>query len=735
MSQAKQNNDLPAFLNAELSLDPEQWLEEKSQRTLNYLKQQNQNADQWLDPALQETLFQEIRHRTPLDNDSYPSSLEKFSYFVRTQEALNYPQYWRYPVDLNATSNENPNAAPNESSSAQSNNTQPDGAHCYLDINPMAEEEEFFDLGDMAISPDEMLLAITTDTEGDEQFQLQIINLEDGSIEYFDDLPPLTSDLIWSENQHQLICFPLDDTQRPWQIMVLDIFTGEQTIIFTEEDARFWVGCSKSRDRQTLFIESLSKQSSEYYFVPANQPDAPLQLISPREEGHEYHADSIGDKLYIRSNCQHACFSLLAIDKNQTPLDKHALKHAQLIEPASQQQTFEGFELFDHHMLILSRDHTLGQQHLAIKDLDGQLQHQFKAPYPLISINLSDNPLSNTNSVRLELESFNQPPALYSYQMAEQTLTKLKQLPLNNTDLSQFSSQQITVPAWDGSTLPISLVGQTEQLNRARNGKPVNVLLYVYGAYGDALDPWFSSSRLSLMERGVVFAIAHLRGGGDCGEHWYHQGRLGYKENSIRDLQSSVQGLIKRGITDASKLVLQGGSAAGIVLGAVYNRIPELIHGMIAEVPFVDVLRTMSRPELPLTVTEYEEWGNPENTEEHWRIQHYSPLDNLQLHTTEQTVETSSDSTSNVQAHIKTESQNNKPLLWIEAGLNDPRVQYWEPAKWSYRLQQAGIQNHWLRTRMDSGHAGGSGRDQSYREIAESQSVVLKMLGLDQVSQ
>ena len=684
MSQAKQNNDHPNFLKRELPEDSELWLEEKSQQTLDYLAAQNLEADKWLNSSLQEQLFQEIRHRTPLNYDSYPTDLEYFSYFVRHREALNYPQYWRYPIGLK------------------------DNAKCYLDINPWAKDENYFDLGDLAISPDEMLLAMTLDTEGDEQYQLQLLDLNSGEITYFDDLPPLTSDIIWSEDQSLLLCFPLDDTQRPWQVMVLNIQTGEQQVIFTEEDARFWVGCSKSRDKQTLFIESLSKQSSEYYFVSAKDPLAPLQLISPREEGHEYHADSLGDTLYIRSNCQHPCFSLLSVKKQHTPLNKVQLIESAVIEPGCQYTTFEGFELFDRHLMILSRDHTLGQQHLFIKSLNGQLQHEFKAPLPLVSINLSDNPLSNSQLVRLELESFNQPPALYQYDMANQQLDCLKRMPLNNTDLSQFSSKQITVPTWDGNTLPISLVGQTNILD---SDKPAPMLLYVYGAYGDALDPWFSGSRLSLMERGVVFAVAHLRGGGDCGEHWYHQGRLGYKENSIRDLQSSIQGLIQRNITSPQQLVIQGGSAAGIVLGAIYNRIPELITGILAEVPFVDVLRTMSRPELPLTVTEYEEWGDPGNIEDHWRIRHYSPLDNLRL--------TAQDSIST-----------DKPLLWIEAGLNDPRVQYWEPAKWHYRLQQAGINNVYLRTRMDSGHAGGSGRDQSYQEIAESQSVVLKMLGL-----
>ena len=424
--------------------------------------------------------------------------------------------------------------------------------------------------------------------------------------------------------------------------------------------------------------------------------------------------DSQGDQLYIRSNLQHSCFGLyrLPLDHFDSPIDSNQfLQQAELIFPPRSDKTFEGFELFRNHLLILQRDHTLGRQELSVHSLNGTLKHRFEPPYPLVSISLSDNPDSNTDQVRLELESFNQPPTLYRYGMGSQLLQQLRQTPLNATNLSLFSSQQILVPSWDGTPIPVSLVGKTHLLN-AKTPQPL--LLYVYGAYGDPLDPWFSSSRLSLMERDVIFAIAHIRGGGDCGEHWYHQGRLGYKENSLRDLHSVIRALHARNITTPNQLIVQGGSAAGIVLGALYNRSPELVTGIIAEVPFVDILRTMSRPELPLTIGEYEEWGNPQEPEAYWRIRHYSPLDNLQP-----------------QHHLTPENQ---PQLWIEAGLNDPRVQYWEPAKWAHRLKNAGVQNVWLRTRMDSGHAGGSGRDQSYRETAEIQSVILQMLKNNQIS-
>lgn len=694
MSQAFTNNDHCNFLNRTLAPESDQWLEKKSAKTRQFLNAQNQRADQWLNDKLQAILFDEIKHRTPLNNDSYPSDLERFSYFVRTHEALNYPQYWRYPIG------------------------QPEKACCYLDQNVLAEAEAYFDLGDIAISPDENLLAMTIDTEGDEQYQLQIINLTTGQWLALPELPPLASDLLWSENQDQLICYPLDDTQRPWQVLVLNTQTQAQQVIFTEPDGRFWLGCSKSRDRKTLFIESLSKQSTEYYWLPADQPCAEPQLVCSRVEQHEYHVDSLGDWLYIRSNLQSPYFGLFRLSKRALPCSIEqfkALATPIFPEPTAVYGacTFEGFELFEQHLLILSREHQMGQQQLSVHQLEGQMLHAFEPPFPLASINLSDNPHSDRHVVRLELESFVQPAALYAYDLNQKTLACLKQIPLNNTDLSQFDCQRIVVPSWDGCAVPISLVGQRALLAQAiDHQRPVPVLLYVYGAYGDALDPWFSASRLSLLERGVVFAIAHIRGGSDCGEDWYKQGRLGYKENSVRDLQAAITGLMTRGITDADQLVLQGGSAAGIVLGALYNRMPEQLKGMVAEVPFVDVLRSMSRPELPLTLTEYEEWGNPEEAEAFWRIRHWSPLDNLnpQQHQTGQT-----------------------PLLWIEAGLNDPRVQYWEPTKWAHRLLDQQVTSVYLRTRMDSGHAGGSGRDQSYQEVAEVQTVILQMLGQSQV--
>lgn len=682
MSQAKKNNDLPDFLNTDLSPNPLNWLENKSESTLNYLKRCNLEADQWLNNDLKQQLFSEIRQRTPLDHDSYPSELDRYSYFVRSKEALNYPQYWRFPIGC------------------------PEQAQCYLDVNVMAQQQDYFDLGDMSISPDESLLAISVDIEGDELYQLELIDLVSGKRKTFDDLPDLTSDLIWTETPNQLICFALDDTQRPWQVLLLDIDTGHWEVIFEESDARFWVGCSKSRDRKTLFIESLSKQSSEYYLLPADKPQSTPVLLCQREEGHEYHADSLGDDLYIRSNCTHDCFSLIRVHTSQLPVSYAQLKQSVVIEAGQDAQTFEGFDLFDDFILTLTRSHHSGQQVMWIKTRDGDRLHQFEPPFPLASINLADNPRSDSHCIRLELESFDQPPALYDYNVSDQSLTLLKRMPLNNTELSLYTSRRVLIPGWDGCSIPISLTGRKALLN---SDAPVPVVLYVYGAYGDALDSWFSASRLSLMDRGVVFAVAHLRGGGDCGENWYYKGRLGYKENSIRDLQCCVQALVRCGLTTRKQLVLQGGSAAGIVLGALYNRMPESFAGMVAEVPFVDVLRTMSRPELPLTVTEYEEWGNPEQTEDFWRIAHYSPLDN----------------TDRCQ-----KPGHGWPVLWIEAGLNDPRVQYWEPAKWHKQMSDDNHDTVYLRTRMDSGHAGGSGRDQSYQEIAETQSVILSMLGL-----
>lgn len=702
MSQAKQNNDLSSSFSRKQPFSPSaisgdsvalSALEQKSDETLNFLKKCNQDANTFLNAQLQETLFQEIRHRTPLDHDSYPTDLDRFRYFVRQREALDYPQFWRAPLNKDNCNHQEHLKA----------------AECYLDTNALAEGKEYFDLGDMAISPDEALLAITTDTEGDEIYDLQLVDLASGQWQTFENLPPLASDLIWSEDQSILLCFPLDDTQRPWQVLALNIANGEQTIIFEEADARFWVGCSKSRDRKHLFIESLSKQSTSYSVLPADKPLSQPKLLIERQEGHEYHVDSIDDHIYVRSNLQQAFFGLYRIECTcfSSPLTASAfLEKATVIHAPSDNQTFEGFELFQQHLLVLLRDHTMGGQELAIHNLEGKPEHTFKPPYPLVSISLSDNPVSDTTEVRLELESFNQPPTLYRYDMTDQKLTQLRQMPLNNTDLSSFTSLQILAPSWDGTPIPVSLVGKKELLD---SKQPQAVLLYTYGAYGDPLDPWFSSSRLSLLERDVVFAVAHIRGGGDCGEHWYHQGRLGYKENSIRDLEACIGTLIKRGVTSKNQLVVQGGSAAGIVLGAIYNRSPEQVCGIIAEVPFVDVLQTMSRPELPLTVGEYEEWGNPEETEAYWRIRHYSPLTNLKP-----------------ESHRISERQ---PQLWIEAGLNDPRVQYWEPAKWAFQLKQAGVEKIWLRTRMDSGHAGGSGRDQSYRESAEIQSVTLKMLG------
>lgn len=648
--------------------DPFHWLREQDDpETLPYLNAENDyTQSQMADTAeLQETLFTTLKGRIQETDCSVPYRWKNYDYFSRTQAGLQYPKTYRRAVGS-------------------------DQEELLIDGNRLAADHPYFSLGALEVSPNQQLMAYADDTEGDEVYQIHLQRIADSEpLE-----APLTGcagGLVWSEDNLGFYYNTLDASQRPHQLWYhrLGEPQSDDQLIFSEPDGRFFLGAYKSKSDQLIFIELSSKESTETWFADSQHIETAFRCIQPRQPKHEYYVDHDGERLLIRSNDQHQNYRLATASTEQP---EHWLE---CIEP--QEDLFlEDAEPFGDHLVLTERIN--GQVRLVILNQSGR--HLIEFPDQCYSTGLSSNIELNADFVRIEYESLNRPAQVIDVDLASgvQTLRKQKAV-LGDYNADDYLCKRLYATASDGTQIPISLVGHHQSW---QNSAPL--YLYGYGAYGESLDPWFSHARLNLLERGFIFAIAHIRGGGDLGDSWYQAGKLEHKERSFTDFIDCLNHLHQEGISTPEQTVVSGGSAGGLLIGAVINRAPELIHSAVAEVPFVDVLSTMLDPELPLTVTEYDEWGNPEEAAAYQQIKAYSPIDNITEHS--------------------------YPHLLVTAGLSDPRVQYWEAAKWVATLRRKKTDQHLLllKTDMDAGHGGASGRYQAMREVAFEQAFVLKTL-------
>lgn len=681
--------------------DPQwHWLEERDDPEVTaFLEAANQQQAEWFAPLseLEETLYQSHLARRELAVTSLRTTLDHYTFWSETGAEDDYPCWWRHL------------------------NHEPDQSECFLDVTARASEHDFYDMGDMALSPDEQWLAWTEDTQGDERYTLWLKALPDGAPVQL--LSDIGAGLCWSEDQTAttatLLFTRFDDTQRPdsvWRLplsLTTSIESNSPELVLREDDPEFWLGIGKTRSRSWLLLESGSKDTSEIHLLPAHAPAASPLCIQQRQTGVEYSVDHRPGHFYKLHNQTGAHFQLDYLPESQfvqphldlSPLDHTPLNWKTLIEHR-EDATLEGVDAFSWGLMVAERDHAQAQVHLRRLVFDEQhdrtQDEHLALPEQPCSQMLEDAPHFDSLVMRLREESFTQPPSWFSLDLTSGERTLLKRAPVyGSLQPEQLVSQRLWATSKDGEQVPVSVVMRADLA-----GQALPTLLYGYGAYGEALDPWFSIARLELLERGAAFAVAHVRGGGERGEPWYLNGKMTHKENSFDDYLAARDALVEQGISDPQRIAAYGASAGGLLVGTCINRAPEKFCAALLDVPFLDVLRTMQNPELPLTTAEYSEWGNPETPEVADRIGAYSPIDN-----------------------IKPQPY---PALWIEGSWFDTRVSYWEPAKF-YALvaqQQQGSAPIMMRTDMSSGHGGASGRFKAWRDTARQDAFILWALGL-----
>ncbi|KTC34832.1 peptidase S9, partial [Pseudomonas sp. ABAC61] len=578
--------------------DPYAWLQERdTDAVLDYLRAENHYQERQLahQAPLREALFQEIRGRILETDLSLPSPWGPYLYYTRTTAGDEYPRHYRCPRPAN-----------------DSLTVDEEHEQLLLDPNALANGG-FFALGAFSISPDHQRLAYSLDTTGEEIYTLFVKELASDKLS---ELPFEQCDgsMTWANDSLTLFFGELDDTHRPhklWRYR-LDGSTAEE--VFHEPDGRFFLHCYRTSSERQLLLSLGSKTTSETWALDAGQPHLPFTCLAPRVEGHEYDVDhGLLDgqwTWFVRSNREGINFALYqAPDTGSVPTQDAW----QLLVPHNPEVMLDGVTLNAGAMTLSLRE---GGLPVIEVHPQGLPSYRVQLPDAAYSLHVQNSLEFSSERIRLRYEALNRPAQVRQLQLVDGEQHVLKQTPvLGEFDADAYVSQRLWATAADGTRVPISLVVKRECL-----GRPTPLYLYGYGAYGESLDPWFSHARLSLLDRGVAFAIAHVRGGGELGEAWYRAGKQEHKQNTFDDFIACAEHLVAQGLTTARQLAISGGSAGGLLIGAVLNQRPELFQVAIAEVPFVDVLNTMLDPDLPLTVTEYDEWGNPEEPEVHARI-------------------------------------------------------------------------------------------------------------------
>ncbi|AZD28216.1 S9 family peptidase [Pseudomonas chlororaphis] len=664
--------------------DPYAWLQERdTDAVLDYLKAENSYQEAALadQAALRETLFQEIKGRILETDLSLPSPWGPYLYYTRTTAGDEYARHYRCPRPAD------------DSLSVDESQEQ-----LLLDPNELAKGG-FFSLGAFSISPDHQRLAYSLDTSGEEVYTLFVKELSNGKVSELA-FTDCDGSMTWANDSLTLFFGELDDTHRPHKLFRYRLDGTAAEEVFHEPDGRFFLHCYRSSSEKQLLLSLGSKTTSEVWVLDAAQPQHAFTCLAPRVEHHEYDVDhGLLDgqwTWFIRSNRDGINFALYqAPDLGTVP----GQADWQNLIPHSDSVMLEGLSLNNSAMTLSLRE---GGLPIIEVHPEGLPAYRVQLPDAAYSLHVQNSLEFVSQRIRLRYEALNRPAQIRQLELAGGEQKVLKETPvLGVFDPDAYVSQRLWATAADGTQVPISLVIKREAL-----GRPAPLYLYGYGAYGESLDPWFSHARLSLLERGVAFAIAHVRGGGELGEAWYRAGKQEHKQNTFSDFIACAEHLIAQGLTTSGQLAISGGSAGGLLIGAVLNQRPELFKAAIAEVPFVDVLNTMLDPELPLTVTEYDEWGNPEEPEVYARIKAYAPYENVEA-----------------KAY---------PATLVIAGYNDSRVQYWEAAKWVARLRATKTDDNLLllKTELGAGHGGMSGRYQGLRDVALEYAFVFKILGI-----
>jgi oligopeptidase B len=657
--------------------DPFFWLRQKGNpEVLKYLEAENRYTESALAHIgkLEETIYHEMRQRIQESDVSVPDKIDDYYYYSRTETGRQYAIFCRKKGSLDAKE------------------------EVLLDENELAKGQKYFRIGTLSVSRDHKLLAFSTDTNGSETYVLQIKSLETGAL-LPDEIKNCSGSFAWANDNKTFFYDQLDAAHRPYKALkhVLGTSVDQDPMVYEEKDDRFFLDISKSRDEKLIFVSVESELSSEVRFLEADRPAGELTLIRPRENDLLYQVENHGDRFFIVTNENAKNFKVV-----ETSVASPGKEHWKDFIPYDPEVKIDSVDAFENYLAISER--VKGLPAIRIYDLKSGESHEINFNEPAYEVSLDRNPVFETSTVRINYSSFITPDSVIDYDMASrQKELRKEKIVLGGYNKGDYASERLFAKADDGVEIPISLVYKK---GFKRDGT-APLLLSGYGAYGICSDADFNSNTISLLDRGFVFAIAHIRGGGELGRTWYEDGKLLKKKNTFSDFICCAQYLVDQRYAAPKRVAIVGGSAGGLLIGAVMNMRPDLFTTVIAIVPFVDLLNTMSDPSLPLTVTEYEEWGNPENPKYFDYMASYSPYDNV--------------------------GDKPYPNLLVTAGLNDPRVSYWEPAKWVAKQRTLKHQNRilLLKTYMGAGHGGDSGRFDQLKEVAMEYAFAVDTLRVD----
>jgi oligopeptidase B len=660
-------------INGDKLVDNYFWLREKTNpAVIAHLEAENAYTDSVMKPtaALQEKLYNEILSHIKQTDNSVPYRRGDYLYYTRTVEGQQYPIFCRKSA-LNGAQEQ-----------------------VLLDLNEMAKGQKFMSVGSFAPSDDGNLLAFSTDNTGYRQYTLQVKNLKTG--ELMPEKIERVDNVAWATDNKTLFYVTEDDvTKRNDKMFRHVLGTDKYELLYNEKDELFDIGVDRSRDKAVILLGAYSKTSTEFQYIPANDPNATWKVILPRQADHEYDVDHRGDLFYIRTNQGATNFRVVTAPVSD-PSEKN-WKDFVAHRPAVK---IDAIELFSDHAVLSEWENGLEQ--IEIVNFKNNQRHRIAFPEPVYSAGTSNNHEFNTRVLRYNYQSLSTPSSVFDYDMNSRQATLLKQTEVpGGFDKNNYKTQRVFATASDGTKIPMSVVyRKTVKLDGS-----APLLLYGYGSYGISIPPSFSAGRLALLDRGVVYVIAHIRGGGELGEPWRDAGRMMNKINTFTDFIACAEHLVNNKYTSKDRIAIQGGSAGGMLMGAVTNMRPDLFKAVIAQVPFVDVLNTMLDASLPLTTSEYIEWGNPNEKPAYDYMKKYSPYDNVH--------------------------QANYPAMLVKVSLNDSQVPYWEGTKLVAKLRDYKTGNNplILKVNMGAGHGGASGRYDAIRETAFDYAFVLWQVG------
>lgn len=662
----------------DIRIDNYYWLNERENpEVMTYLEEENLYQETMMKDTepLQQQLYDEIVGRIKQDDVSYPTKRNGYYYYARYEEGKEYPIYCRRKDNM-----DNPE-------------------QILLDGNKMAEGHHYFDIGAYSISPDNKLLAYSIDTVSRRQYDIYFKGIEDESEKGLKNevIKNTTGNMVWANDNETIFYSVKDETLRSCKIMrhKLNTSPDDDELVYFEEDTAFNCYVTKSKSRKYIMIISDSTLSTEVRFLDADNPYAEFKIFQQRQHDLLYGIGHYGDNFYILTNADGAKnFKIM-----KTAVDKTEKENWIELMPHRDDVLIEDFDLFADYLVIEERKEGLMKIRVMSWDFNTDYYIDFGEPtYTAYSLG---NPDFETALLRYNYNSMTTPSSLYEFDMKERKSVLLKRQEIvGGYTPSCYVTERHLAPSHDGVMVPISLVYKKGMRRDGSNP----LVLYGYGSYGSSMDAYFSSARLSLLDRGFVWAIAHIRGGEELGRQWYEDGKLLKKKNTFLDFIYCGKYLVKEGFTSNEKMFAMGGSAGGLLVGAVANMAPEMWRGIIAQVPFVDVVTTMLDESIPLTTGEYDEWGNPNDKEYYDYMKSYSPYDNVE--------------------------RKDYPAMLVTTGLHDSQVQYWEPAKWVAKLRELKTDDNplYLKTNMDFGHGGASGRFEGIKEIALEYAFMIKLL-------